>query len=107
MLKMRSVRITHALPSLPHRRTPVLVLRLHPCTIAQRLAISKNKSPSRENSDVSSGSVRFPTTMDLQMITYTGALFEAGHGLRLVYRIFGHLAIRRPFAAGNRQEPGA
>ena len=45
--------------------------------------------------------------MDLQVLGFAGALLQAGHGLCLIDRIFGHHAISRPFAAGDRQQPGA
>jgi hypothetical protein len=45
-------------------------------------------------------------TMDLQMLGFAGAFLQAGHGLRLLDGVLGHLAIGRPFAARDRQQPG-
>jgi hypothetical protein len=45
-------------------------------------------------------------TMNLQVLRSARTLVQPSHRLRLINRVLGHLAIRRPFASGDRQQPG-
>jgi hypothetical protein len=44
--------------------------------------------------------------MDLKVLGFARPFLHAHHGLGLIDGILGHLAIGRPFAARDRQQPG-